>query len=419
MYEKFITSELKNSLTADQLEFFINFFNTNRNLLVTGSAGTGKSFVLKTLSDICEEHSILLSKTASTGVAALNIQGQTVHSFVGIGLANFPIDILVKKVRKNKKAFQRVKSCRVLVIDEISMISGELLDKIYNVFQLCKGFQPRYIFLGDFLQLPFVSKEDKLFCFESKAWTKINPLVTKLTTIVRQGNESDYAKNLERVRSGDKAALKFFDHRIVDECPKDTLMAFCRNVDVDEFNHTKVLKLKGDLKSYKAVDFGQEPYLSNIQRNCLAPEILKLKVGAQVMLLKNMPKEDLVNGSIGIVTKLNNDSVEVDFDGNIVQINKDDWRIEEGYIDEKGKIKQRCLASRSQIPLKVAYSVTIHRLQGLTVDKICVDLNNCFESGQFYTALSRARTIEGLHILNFRPSSLIVSQKCLDFMNAV
>lgn len=419
MYKKFIQSELSKGLTEDQLKFFNEFLTSNRNIFLTGSAGTGKSYVLKTLSAFCDQENILLSKTASTGIAAINIGGQTLHSFMGIGLASDSPEVLVRKVRKNKKAMQRIKSCSTMVVDEVSMISGELLDKIYEVFKHCKGRQPRYIFLGDFLQLPFVSREDKMFCFESDSWSRLNPSVIKLTTIIRQDKESEYAKNLEKVRVGDKTVLRFFDSRIVDNCPNNTLMAFCKNVDVDSFNNRKVLELKGEIKSYRALDSGSEPYLSSIQRNCLAPEILKLKVGAQVMLLKNMSKEDLFNGSIGIVQKLNNDSVEVSFDGNLVQVKEDEWKIEESYIGPDGKIKTKTLASRIQIPLKVAYAITIHRLQGVTTDKICVDLDNCFESGQFYTALSRARTLEGLHILNFRPSSLKVSQKCLDFVNKV
>ncbi len=414
-YAQFLQTNLSKGLTNDQLKVFREFLDTRNNIYIGGGAGVGKSHVTKILSKLCEELGILLHKTASTGVAALNIQAQTLHSFMGLGIGNETGEILFKKVRKNKKAVQRIKSCKCLLIDEISMISGELLDRVYSIFGHF-GRIPRVISCGDFLQISPIFKEDRKYAFESDSWKKFKFSNVILNEIVRQDKDSDFAKFLQRVRVGDKSCLSFLDDITISEndIPKGSIVCFSKNIDVDEYNNSELGKLPGEMKKYYSDDDGCEPHLTNLRKNCLAPEVLKLKVGCQVMLLKNI-NEELVNGSIGIVTKLDQDQVTVDFDGIQEVIGKDSWKIEESFLNENGKVKTKALAVRSQVPLKLAYSVTSHKVQGITCDKIAVDLSGCFATGQMYCALSRARTKEGLRVIGFRPSSLKVDDRCLEF----
>lgn len=416
-YTEFTKHKLASGLTKDQLLFFKEFLSSNQSIFLSGPGGVGKSFVVSKLYDLCLENGIFLSKTASTGIAALQVEAQTLHSFLGIGLGTDKGEILFRKIRRNKNALERVKSCKILLIDEISMISGELFDLVYSVFDYFCKKQPRYILCGDFLQLPPVFKDCKQFCFESCSWKKINPKNVILNEIVRQNKESDYAKFLLEIREGNKKNLDILDSRVIDETeiPKGALVAFSKNIDVEFYNEQKLREINAEEKVFVSSDRGQDPYISNLKKNCMAPETLYLRIGAQVMLLKNIPDSPYVNGSIGSVTRFALGGVYVKFDAGEIFLDKETWKIDETYFDISGKVKTKTLASRSQIPLKLAYASTIHKLQGITCDKIAVDLSSCFADGQVYVALSRAKTIDGLWITGFSKNSIKVNPKCLDF----
>lgn len=414
-YDQFLQTDYSKGLNSGQLEVFRVFLDSKDNIALNGPAGTGKSHVIKKLCQFCEDNDILINRTASTGIAAVNIGAQTLHSFLGLGIGNETGEVLFKRVRKNKRAVERIRGCKILLIDELSMVSGETLDKIYSIFDFF-GRQPRYIFVQDFLQLSPVFKEDKKYAFESASWKRINPRNIILNEIVRQDKESEFAKFLNEIRVGNKRNLSFLEPLVIkeSEIPEGSMVCFSKNIDVDQYNNERLLKLKGDLKSFYSNDSGEEPHLSNLRKNCMAPEILKLKIGAQVMLLKNL-SDELVNGSIGIVTKFSENQVTVDFSGIEEVLGKEDWKIEESFLKDNGKVKTRVLASRSQIPLKLAWASTLHKVQGLTCDKITLDLSSCFAPGQSYCGLSRARTVEGLRIIGFRPSSIKVDDRPLDF----
>ena len=414
-YEKFLQSRTSKGLTKDQLNVFRVFLETEDNIYIGGGAGVGKSFVTKRLCELCSEIGLALNKTASTGVAALNIQGQTLHSFMGIGIGDETGEMLFKKVKRNKNAVKRIRSCKHLLIDEVSMISGELLDRIYSIFEYF-GRIPRIILVSDFMQLPPIFRSDKKYAFESNSWTKINPTPVILDEIVRQDKNSEFAKFLQKIRIGDKSAISFLEPLMISESqiPKGSIVCFAKNIDVDTRNNYELESITGQIHRYYSKDNGSEPHLGNMRKNCMAPEVLNLKIGAQVMLLKNK-SEDLVNGSIGTVVKLEPNQVTVDFDGLQEVICSETWKSEESFIDDNGKIKTKTLASRNQIPLKLAWATTIHKCQGITCDKIAVDLSGCFAPGQLYVALSRARTKEGLKVMGFRPSSIITEDRCLQF----
>lgn len=409
-------------MSKSQLDFFKTFLTGTSNILLTGPAGTGKSYVISRLSELCEEESIPLSKTASTGIAAIGIGAQTIHSFMGIGLADTELSILIRKVRRNKPAVSRIEACKTILIDEASMISGETLDKIYGVFRHFKTTMPRFILCGDWLQLPPVFRENKLFAFESSSWQKLKLTPVVLNEIVRQDAESDYAKFLQRIRLGDKSNLDLVSDRMLPDgapIPEGSIVVFSKNIDVDEYNEDKLAEIPGQEFRFHATDEGVDPHLSALQKNCLAPSVLKVKVGAQVMALKNTTDGLVVNGNIGKVSKINKESIAVQFDFGDYQFGVEEWKIEETTIGGDNKAKTKLLASREQFPLRLAYAITCHKAQGITCDKIAVDLSNCFAPGQCYVALSRARSAEGLHILNFNHRSIRVDQKCLDFYQEI
>lgn len=419
-YSSFLCSKHAAGLNEGQLLFFREFLDSKRNLFLTGGAGVGKSFVINRLSQFCDDNDVFISKTSSTGVSAINIGAQTLHSFMGIGLADSPTEILISKVRKNKTARERLRHCKILFIDEISMVSGELLDKVYAVLRDICYKMPRIIAVGDYLQLSPVFKTDSCYAFESDAWNSLDFKTIHLTEIVRQDKESEFARLLSKIRFGDNSDISLLETRfITGDIPEGSMVAFSRNVDVDAYNYEKLGQIKGELKTYKAVDLGSDRYLESLDKNCLAPKNLDLKVGAQVMLLKNDLDKGLSNGSIGKVVAMGMASVDVDFDGIVSTVQKDEWKIEESTISISGKVSTRILASRTQVPLRLAWANTFFKLQGLTVDKITLDMSNCFSGGMAYTGLSRAKTLGGLYIMNFSPSSIKVDPRPLSFYHAL
>lgn len=414
-YQEFLKTRFADRLNDGQLSFFREFLSSNRNIFLTGGAGTGKSFVLSRFSEFCESEGIFLNKCASTGVAAININSQTLHSFLGVGIAEGSVEVVVAKVKKNKLARKRLENCRLLFIDEISMISGEFLDKFYAIIKAYCRKMPRVLMAGDILQLPPVFKEDRFFAFESDAWEKLDPKVINLTEIKRQEDDSGLADALSKMRIGDKSSLDFFKSRQVDKFPSDCLIVYAKNIEVDEHNLSELRKLPGTARSYRAVDIAPDHLINTLDKCCLAPVNLTLKPGAKVMLLKNDLDNGLSNGSIGFVVSLHDDGVLVKFDGGSTMVTKHQWKIEESYLTDDGKIKTKILASREQIPLRLAFSATIHKTQSLTIDKIGVDLTGCFAPGQMYVSLSRSRTLEGLSIMGLDHSALKVDPRCINF----
>lgn len=415
-FTDFLKTKHSTGLNKGQLSFFYNFLSHNRNIFLTSEAGCGKSFVINRFTEFCKDNNILLSKTASTGTAAINISAQTLHSFLGIGTGDDDVSILIKKINKNKLAKKRLHDCKIILIEECSMVSGELFQKVYDIFRYFKNKLPRFIVVGDFLQISPVFISDSQYAFESSAWNDLDFVPVVLNEIVRQDSQSNYAKILSRVRVGDKSCSDFIYSRIVtdSEIPESVVMVYSKNIDVDHYNNSKLKLINSKLEVFESSDSGSDYYLGQLNRNCIAPKVLELKIGAQVMCLRNIQGTNIVNGSIGKVHKINESSVDVKFSDGITNLQKETWSIEESVILD-GKVKTKVLASRKQIPLKLSWASTIHKVQGATLDNVCLNLEHCFGTGMCYTALSRAKSESGLFIKNFNPSSIKVSSKCLDF----
>lgn len=411
--------------TTLQKEFFLHFF-AKRNIFLTGPAGTGKSFCINELIDFLDDVGHPYGKTATTGVAALNIGGTTVHSWAGIGLGDDDGTDLLDKVANNKKATNRIKGAKLLIIDEVSMAKADLIEKIDIVCQFIRNSGAPFgglqvVFVGDFLQLPpvFNQMEEEKFAFDSEAWASANIKTVHLNEIVRQHDEPEFAKFLNEVRIGAAKDFDILEPCLTREFPDDGIKPvrlFCKNYNVDAYNSDQLAKIDGPIKTYYSVDDGPTNWKQFFDKNCRAPNPLHLKVGAQVMLLTNLAIESkLVNGSVGVVEKMYNDCVEVRFANGTFPIEPFKWEMRQNEIDVLGQMKRVPIASRKQIPLKLAYAVTIHKCQGATLDRAEVDASEAFACGQVYVALSRVRNLSSLKLKRFNPTKITVSKKCIDF----
>jgi len=364
-----------------------------------------------------------MARTASTGVAAFNIGGQTIHSWLGIGWGEEDVKYLIEKVKKNKKAQDRIKRTNVLILDEVSMIKGDLMDKMDVILKYFRHSEKPFggitlVLSGDPFQLAPVWKADEVrqFFFEGRSYREGEFKVIQMNKIVRQTDKA-FIELLNRIRFGDVSDLSLLETRMNKPIPEGIkpVEIYCKNADVDRINKEKLAELKTPVKFYRCRDSGQPYHTDAFNKNCPAPEVLELKVGARVMLLVNENvKEGLVNGAIGTVRGFTTEGVSVQFDKDSLIVGEHQWEIKEQEVGISG-MQYKVVATRRQIPLRVAWAVSAHKTQGCTFDHAYVDMSSAFSEGQIYTSLSRVRSLDGLYLTDFDPSRIKVDSKCLDF----
>jgi ATP-dependent DNA helicase PIF1 len=416
------------SLNAQQ-HTAVELARSGASFFLTGGAGTGKSFAVATICLSLETMGKHVSKTASTGVAALLLGGggTTVHSWSGMGLGDLPVHVIVAKA--SRAAVQRVRVTDVLVIDEISMMHPEFFSKLEDyVRRIRKCELPmggiQLIVVGDFMQLPPVGAPPEApFCFQTKAWGLCLTKMVRLTQIYRQ-TDGPWATLLNRMRLGQIMAedVQTLQDRVGAVFPEDGIeptMLRARNSQADVLNANKLAALPGreDVHLSKTVcGIKRNPGLSLAQAGPIpspdvynkliddrtpAPATLKLRVGASVMLLKNLDLDaGLANGSLGVVKCLS--PVTVSFIGGVQRIiGKEVWdfKFEHGnYV---------CSATVEQYPLQLAWALTIHKIQGASLDRASIALDrSLFECGHAYVALSRLKTLNGLQLTAFDPACI-------------
>lgn len=384
-------------------------------LLITGTAGTGKSFILNEI-----RSRLKCDVVASTGIAAVNVGGLTINSWAGLGLADKAASIIARAFEFNKsQAYYNILNASYLCFDEVSMTSNHFLDLLSDVCKLVRGNTAPLggiipIFFGDFLQLPPVSRDNSAsFCFFSRTWADLSPTVICLKHIYRQA-DPDFIRILNNIRIGhiDTSTSRFISSALTNPPPADKppIVIATHNIDVDAVNSACLAKLPGNHRSYAAVDKGESNHVTALQRNCLAPTVLQLKTGARVMLLKNVdPLSGLANGSLGTVTNPAKYShkIEVAFDcGSTITLEPHTW---ETVVDNK------IVATRRQFPLRLAYAITAHKSQGMTLDSARLYLDKCFTGGQAFVAISRVRSPAGLHLSSIGPNSIFADSSALAF----
>jgi len=387
---------------------------SGESVLLTGSAGAGKTFVLNQFIRIAKSEGKHVSVTATTGLAATHLGGTTIHSWSGIGISDELRSGFVENMSKTRQEI--IEKTDVLIIDEISMLHDYRLDMVDEVCRLVrKKDEPfggiQIIMSGDFFQLPPINRGDSRaggFVVNSNVWRELDPTICYLEEQHRQDDE-ELLDILNSMRSGElrrNHAEKLLAR--INVKPSDSeLMTELHtvNVDVDRLNDARLDLLNGDEIFYTQTTTGSKNYLESLQRSVLAPVTLRIKKGALVMAIKNSLDHKYVNGSLGIVIDFEpaTEYPVVEFkNGKVVTMMPDTWELRDG--DKKR-------ASITQIPLRLAWAITVHKSQGMTLDAAQIDLRKAFVEGMGYVALSRVKNLRNLYLSGINRMALQVSEE--------
>lgn len=394
----------------------LTILKTGANVFLTGEPGSGKTHTVNAFVEWLRNSGIEPSVTAATGIAATHVGGMTLHSWSGIGIAESLSKADVDRIASKEHIARRIQKAKVLIIEEISMLSAstfEMADAICReVRRVDKPFGGLTVILvGDFFQLPPVSRGREVkFAYSSSVWRDLSLLTCYLTEQYRQ-DDSDFLSVLSAIRSGNVEELHYEElmrrHRDPAELPQDAPKLFSHNADVDRINATELAKLKGSSHKFSMSSKGKDTMIEGLKRGCLSPEMLELKEGAVVMFTKNSPQGKFVNGTLGVVTGWGADGMPIveTKDGLSISTEPMEWQLE-----EQGKVK----ASVSQIPLRLAYAMTVHKSQGMSMDAAIMDLSKAFEYGQGYVALSRVRRLSGVFLTGMNARALEVHPEILE-----
>jgi ATP-dependent DNA helicase PIF1 len=396
----------------------LDILKTGANVFLTGEPGAGKTHTVNAYIAWLRAHHIEPAITASTGIAATHVGGMTIHAWSGLGIKDHLTAQDLDSIASKEHLVRRHQKARILIIDEISMLSGEVVSMVDRILQETKGSERAFgglqvVMVGDFFQLPPVSKGGKpaSFAFQSPSWEALNPLPLYLHEQFRQEDET-LVRVLGTIRRnecepGDVSSILRREAES-DGVPEGTPRLYTHNADVDRENAERLHALPGYAKAFQMTASGAPPLIESLKRGCLSPERLELKEGAAVMFTKNNPLGGYQNGTLGTVIRFERGTgfpiVEVR-DGRELIATPSEWIVEEG-----GKVR----AQIEQVPLRLAWAITVHKSQGQSLDAAAMDLSRAFEYGQGYVALSRLRTFEGLHLLGWSDEALKVHPEVLE-----
>lgn len=414
----------ENIVLSDDQERAMKILKSGQNVFLTGEAGTGKSTLIDEFVRYLEDSGIEYIVCAPTGIAAINVGGSTLHRAFRV-----PVGYLSEeKCRKKKRKNNVIKNTKVIIIDEISMCRSDLFDYVaFSIDQNCRGGEwcggKQIVVAGDFSQLPpVIGRSEKQFfkdrggfAFEGMTWDRFNFRTVYLHRIIRQ-QDSDFIDALNRARLGDTSCAEYFNRLV--RPYRDTAVTLCsRNADADRINADRLASMPGWEKHYMA-EFSGEAKKTDFN----GADDLVLKEDARVMAIANAPGHDgsYVNGSMGTVTRLQQDSVTVRWDSGTesrvepYKWQKYEYEVTDVRIFEKGinpdtgtsevqesrskHVVAKPIGAIRQIPLRLGYAITIHKSQGNTFPEVNVDLSGVFQEGQAYVALSRCSSPEGLSI---------------------
>ncbi len=405
----------------------LSILKTGANVFMTGEPGSGKTYTVNQYVAYLRSHGIEPAITASTGIAATHISGMTIHSWSGIGVKHELSQYDLDRIAQNERVVRRINRAKALIIDEVSMLSAQTMAMIDEVCREVRNLEKPFgglqiVLVGDFFQLPPIARRETengtrlafenapqdprvQFAYHSPSWAAAKPIVCYLTEQHRQ-EDATFLDILSALRNGSfnkehethlakRKIIKPDDH-------KNTTKLFSHNADVDFVNETKLKKLPGQARAYTMKESGTKAYAEQLRKSCLSPERLLLKTGAKVMFTKNNAEGKFVNGTMGEVAGFDSAQrlplVKLR-SGRMVLVEPAEWTIE---ADGKA------LARIEQIPLRLAWAITVHKSQGMSLDAAFIDLTQAFEYGQGYVALSRVRTLEGLQLAGWNEQALKV-----------
>jgi ATP-dependent exoDNAse (exonuclease V) alpha subunit len=402
--------------------------DSGQNVFLTGVAGTGKTRTLNAW--LHGRDPVEYAVTASTGIAATHLNGQTVHRWSGCGIGDKTAEQIAASYWWREKVMGHIAAAKALVIDEVSMLDGIMFELIERLCALARGSSAPFggiqvVLVGDMGQLAPVEGETKGFPFETDAWHNAGIETVELKRVMRQQDES-FARVLWSVRDGSLSpeGYELLARRVRAYDPEQVgaVRLMTHNNRVDEVNAKHLDAIPGESVLLKAYERGEGESVEWMEKNCLAPRELRLKVGARVMAVKNSPGGGFVNGHLGWVVAIEPEgldpavTVKFDHEDNPRRVLRETWERKQ-VVTEHGRTFEKTLALRVQFPLRLAWAITVHKSQGMTLDKVSVDLRSCFAPGQAYVALSRARTLEGLNIEEWKgPASIIVHETVAKFI---
>ncbi|MDQ8935767.1 AAA family ATPase [Acinetobacter rudis] len=392
----------------------LKLMQTGENVFLTGSAGAGKTYTLNQYIQYLKARKVTVAITASTGIAATHMNGMTIHTWAGIGIKDVLSDDDLKRMKERKYLKEHLENAQVLVIDEISMLHAKQLNLVNQVLKYFKESDEAFggiqvIAAGDFFQLPPVGKNDERnrdkFCFMSSAWVEAKFRVCYLTEQHRQDDsELNGILNAIRAQTIQPQHLKAL-HQTQQQDIGDTFTRlYTHNMDVDNINYQHLNAIEGDAHQFVAVNEGNDKLIETLKSSVRAPEELSLKKHAKVMFVKNNFDMGYINGSLGEVIGFEDDDTHGILpkvkltDGTELVVEPETWSVD----NDAGKT----LASLQQIPLRLAWAITIHKSQGMTLEAAEINLSHTFEKGQGYVALSRLKSIRGLRLLGFNDQAL-------------
>jgi ATP-dependent DNA helicase PIF1 len=391
-----------------------------KNIFLTGAAGSGKTYLLNQYIQYLKDNHIAVAVTASTGIAATHLHGATIHSWSGIGVRDYLTDKDLDKLLTKSHIKRNYKRTKVLIIDEISMLHKHQLDMIDTVARfMLNTDQPfgglQVILCGDFFQLPPVfsnsSSIERQFAFESAAWKNSDFHVCYLHEQHRQQDDT-LLTILNDIRGGTagehtKVPLRTRYKKEPQGAIKATKL-YSKNINVEAINNDELAQIAGQEQTFKMITRGFNTLVESLKKSCLALEQLKLKIGADVMFIKNDATGRYVNGTRAVVIAFEKSAeglpVVKTYDHKIITVHREEWTYE-----DNGVVR----ATLIQIPLRLAWAITIHKSQGMTLDAAEIDLGDAFEPGMGYVALSRVRRLDGLKLMNLNEIALKVHPKIL------
>lgn len=394
----------------------LKILHSGENVFITGQAGSGKTFLLNKFINEARKKGKTVAVTATTGLAATHLNGTTIHSWSGMGVANSISGNFYSKIRKPRR--ENICETDILIIDEISMLHDYRLDMVNAILKkIRKNNSPfggiQLVMSGDFFQLPPVNRYDDEFkggfVTESVAWRQAGLKICYLNEQHRQADE-ELSAILTAMRTNNlkRDQVQTLLNRIDAEAPSNEIVTklYTTNRDVDIINKKELAKIKGKSYFYSQETEGTKHYVEVLRRAILAAPILELKKGAHVMSIKNSPDGKYVNGSLGEVVDFKYGDPIVKFNnGNTVRIKTSEWNLADGEI---------VLASIEQVPLKLAWAITVHKSQGMTLDGAEIDLSRAFVEGMGYVALSRVKNLHSLYLKGLNKMAITVSSEAIE-----